>query len=120
MLNEQTLEKLHAMKLFGMAHAFRSQLESAQANGLTFEERFALLIDQQWTWRENRALARRLRAAKLKEQAAVEDINYQHSRQLDRKLMRSLVSSDWVRQHQNILFIGPTDPATFCTPSLHH
>jgi DNA replication protein DnaC len=108
MLNEQTLEKLHAMKLFGMAHAFRSQLESAQANGLTFEERFALLIDQQWTWRENRALARRLRAAKLKEQAAVEDINYQHSRQLDRKLMRSLVSSDWVRQHQNILFIGPT------------
>jgi DNA replication protein DnaC len=108
MLNEQTLEKLHAMKLFGMAQAFRAQMESAPTHSLTFEERLALLIDEQWTWRENRALARRLRAAKLKEQAVVEDINYQHARQLDRKLMRTLVSSNWVRQHLNILFIGPT------------
>ncbi len=108
MLNEQTLEKLHSLKLFGMAQAFRAQMESPQTHSLSFEERFALLVDEQWTWRENRALARRLRAAKLKEQAVVEDINYQHPRQLDRKLMRSLVSSDWVRQHNNILFIGPT------------
>jgi DNA replication protein DnaC len=108
MLNEQTLEKLHSMKLFGMAEAFRTQMESAETSGLSFEERLALLVDQQWTWRENRALARRLRAAKLKERGVIEDINYQHPRQLDRKLMRSLVSSDWVRQHHNILFIGPT------------
>lgn len=108
MLNEQTVEKLHAMKLFGMAEAFRTQMETAAAGSLGFEERFALLVDQQWNWRENRALARRLRAAKLKERGVVEDINYQHPRQLDRKLMRSLVSSEWVRQHQNILFIGPT------------
>lgn len=108
MLNEQTLEKLHAMKLFGMAQAFRAQMESAQASSLSFEERFALLIDEQWTWRENRALARRLRAARLKEQAVVEDINYQHPRQLDRKLMRTLITGEWVRQHLNILFIGPT------------
>src|SRR6201997_4886375 len=108
MLNEPTLEKLHSMKLFGMANAFRTQLETAASSGLSFEERFALLVDEQWTWRENRALARRLRAAKLKEHGVVEDINYQHPRQLDRKLMRSLVSSEWVRQHHNILFIGPT------------
>jgi DNA replication protein DnaC len=108
MLNEPTLEKLHSMKLFGMAEAFRTQLESAACSGLSFEERLALLVDEQWTWRENRALARRLRAAKLKERGVIEDINYQHPRQLDRKLMRSLVSSDWVRQHHHILFIGPT------------
>jgi len=108
MLNEPTLEKLHSMKLFGMADAFRTQLESVSCSGLSFEERFALLVDEQWTWRENRALARRLRAAKLKERGVIEDINYQHPRQLDRKLMRSLVSSDWVRQHHHILFIGPT------------
>jgi DNA replication protein DnaC len=108
MLNEQTLEKLHSLKLFGMAEAFRTQLESAACGGLSFEERFALLVDEQWTWRENRALARRLRAAKLKERGVIEDINYQHPRQLDRKLMRSLASSDWVRQHHNILFIGST------------
>jgi DNA replication protein DnaC len=108
MLNEQTLEKLHSMKLFGMAEAFRTQMESAETSGLSFEERLALLVDQQWTWRENRALARRLRAAKLKERGVIEDVNYQHPRQLDRKLMRSLASSDWVRQHHNVLFIGPT------------
>lgn len=119
MLNEPTLEKLHSMKLFGMANAFRTQLETAASSGLSFEERFALLVDEQWTWRENRALARRLRAAKLKERGVIEDINYQHPRQLDRKLMRSLVSSDWVRQHHNILFIGPTDPVTLCIPSPH-
>jgi hypothetical protein len=119
MLNEQTLEKLHSMKLFGMADAFRAQIESAQTSGLSFEERFALLVDEQWTWRENRALARRLRTAKLKERGVVEDINYQHPRQLDRKLMRSLATSEWVRQHQNIPFIGPTDPTTFCTPLPH-
>ncbi len=108
MLNEQTVEKLHGMKLFGMAEGFRTQLESAEAGGLSFEERFALLVDQQWTWRENRALARRLRGAKLKERGVIEDINYQHPRQLDRKQMRSLITSDWVRQHHNLIFIGPT------------
>jgi DNA replication protein DnaC len=108
MLNEQTVEKLHGMKLFGMAEGFRTQLESADAGGLGFEERFALLVDQQWTWRENRALARRLRGAKLKERGVIEDINYQHPRQLDRKQMRSLITSDWVRQHHNLIFIGPT------------
>ena len=108
MLNEQTVEKLHGMKLFGMAEGFRAQRESAEARGLSFEERFALLVDQQWTWRENRALARRLRGAKLKERGVIEDINYQHPRQLDRKLVRSLITSDWVRQRHNLIFIGPT------------
>jgi DNA replication protein DnaC len=65
-------------------------------------------VDQQWTWRENRALARRLRGAKLKERGVIEDINYQHPRQLDRKQIRSLITSDWVRQHHNLIFIGPT------------
>ena len=67
MLNQQTIDKLHAMKLHGIADAFRAQLETTEASQLGFEERFALLVDQQWLWKENRALARRLRAAHLKE-----------------------------------------------------
>lgn len=108
MLNQQTIEKLHAMKLHGMADAFRTQLETADTGQLSFEERLALLVDQQWLWKENRALARRLRAAHLKERGVIEDIDYQHPRGLDRKLMRSLASSEWVGQHQNVLLIGPT------------
>ena len=108
MLNQPTIEKLQAMKLHGMATAFQEQIESAEIHHLSFEERLGLLVDRQWTWKEARALTRRLQLAKFKERAVIEDINYQHPRALDRKLMRTLSSSEWVRQHHNILFTGPT------------
>ena len=63
MLNQQTLEKLHALRLHGMAEAFRTQSEQTGIAELSFEERFALLVDQQWNWRQNRALERRLAKA---------------------------------------------------------
>jgi DNA replication protein DnaC len=108
MLNQQTIEKLHAMKLHGMAEAFHTQLETTDAGQLSFEERLAMLVDQQWLWKENRALARRLRFAHLKERGVIEDVDYQHPRGLDRKLMRTLATSEWVRQHQHLLLLGPT------------
>ena len=108
MLNQPTIEKLHTMKLHGMADAFRAQLETTESHPLSFEERFALLVDHQWLWKENRALGRRLRSAKLKECSTIEDVDYQHPRGLDRKLLRTLASSEWVRQKLNILFLGPT------------
>jgi DNA replication protein DnaC len=108
MLNQPTMEKLHTMKLYGMADAFRTQLETTESHQLSFEERFALLVDHQWLWKENRALGRRLRAAKLKQRALIEDVDYQHPRGLDRKLLRTLASSGWVRQKLNIVFSGPT------------
>jgi len=108
MLNQQTIDKLHAMKLHGIADAFRAQLETTEVTQLSFEERFALLVDHQWLWKENRALERRLRSAHLKELGVIEDVDYQHPRGLDRKLLRTLFSSDWVRQHHSVLLLGPT------------
>jgi hypothetical protein len=119
MLNQPTLEKLQAMKLHGMAESFREQIERAGSSQLSFEERFGLLVDRQWTWKEARALTRRLQLARFKERGVMEDINYQHPRGLDRKLMRTLATSDWVRLHHNVLLVGPTDPATLCIPSPH-
>jgi len=75
-LNQPTLEKLHALRLHGMAEAFRAQSEQTGIAELSFEERFALLVDQQWTWRQNRALERRLAKAKLRHRASVEDIDF--------------------------------------------
>jgi DNA replication protein DnaC len=70
--------------------------------------RMGLLVDQQWSWRENQALARRLHAAKLKG-AAVEDIDYRASRGLDKSVIRALAQkSAWVQQHENIFVLGPT------------
>ena len=112
MLNQPTLEKLQTLRLQGMAEAFRAQSDPAQRDGLaglTFEERFALLVDQEWTWRQNRALARRLTHAKFRYRASVEDIDFRTPRGLDRSLVRSLTQdSAWVREHQNIFLLGPT------------
>ena len=108
MLNEPTMDKLQTMKLYGMVDAFRAQLATSEFHQLSFEERFALLVDQQWLWKQNRAFQRRLQLAKLKQKAVIEDINYQHPRGLDRKLFRTLASSEWVRQKLNIVFTGPT------------
>lgn len=108
MLNQPTIEKLQTMKLHGMAEAFREQIETADSSQLSFEERFGLLVDRQWTWKEGRALTRRLQLAKFKERGVVEDINYQHPRGLDRKLMRTLATSEWVHLHHNVLLVGPT------------
>lgn len=109
MLTQPTVDKLIAMRLRGMADALREQQESADLQRLSFEERFGLLIDRQWNWRQNRALERRLRNGRLQGTACVEDIDYRTARGLDRQLMRSLAQeSAWVREHQHLFLIGPT------------
>lgn len=109
MLTEPTIDKLMAMRLRGMAEAFRQQQESADLQRLSFEERLGLLIDRQWNWRENRALDRRLRNGRLHGPACIEDIDYRTARGLDRQLVRSLTQeSVWVREHQNLFLLGPT------------
>ena len=109
MLNQQTIEKLHVMRMRGMADAFTQQQEDPQTTQLSFEERFALLVDRQWSWRQNRALERRLRDARLQGPACMEDIDFRATRGLDKQVVRSLTQdSDWVRRHQNIFLVGPT------------
>ncbi len=107
MLMQPTLDKLYSMKLTGMVEAIRRQMEDPEASRLSFEERLALLVDQQWDWRQNKALERRLKSARFKTAAAVEDIDYRHPRRLDRQLIRSLSACDWVRHHQNVIVTGP-------------
>ena len=76
MLNQQTIDKLYTMRMRGMAEGFTQQQEDPQTRQLTFEERFALLVDRQWNWRQNRALEKRLKEARLKGSACWEDINW--------------------------------------------
>lgn len=109
MMTQQTMEKLRAMQLRGMVEAYQQQLESAEAAALSFDERLAMLVDHQTTWRENKAMARRLKASKLEDaDACAEDVNYRHTRQLDAAQFRSLLNSQWVAQHHGVLITGPT------------
>jgi DNA replication protein DnaC len=108
MLNEQTLEKLYVMKLNGMADAFKDQLQQPNINDLPFEDRFALLVDLQWTFKENRRMKRLLSNAKLKINGCIEDIDYKTPRGLDKSVILRLATCDWIRNAQNIIITGPT------------
>src|SRR5205809_35214 len=76
----------------GMADAFTQQQEEPQTAQLSFEERFALLVDRQWNWRQNRALERRLREGRLQGPACMEDIDFRAARGLDKQVVRSLMN----------------------------
>lgn len=108
MLNEQSLEKLYAMRLNGMADAFAEQLQQTDMAELSFEERFGLLVDRQWIWREDRRMKRLLKNARLRVEACVEDIDYKTPRGIDKSVILRLASCDWVKQAQNIIIVGPT------------
>lgn len=108
MITEQTVEKMNAMKLFGLRDAFAEQLETSAYASLSFEERLGMLIDREYTDRENRKLERRMKAARLKIHATMEQIDYTSPRGLDESLMRSLASCAWVKNHASALVTGKT------------
>ena len=108
MLNHPTLDKLQALRLTGMVKALSEQMHMSDISDLSFEERLGLLVDREMTERHGRRLKTRLRQAKLRLSAALEDIDYRHPRGLDKSLMVSLASCQWVRDRRNILITGPT------------
>jgi len=108
MLINATIDKLQTLSLGGMARAFEEQLGSAEYAELGFEERLGLLVDREEQDRENRRLARRLKAAKLRSDAVIEDLDLHTPRGLDRAMILGLAESHWVEAHRNILVTGPT------------
>jgi len=121
MLHEQTFEKLYALQLTGMAEALKDQTGRADMDGLAFEERFSMLVDAQHLFRENKRMKRLLENAKLKLAASMEDIDYRSPRGLDKSVMLSLASCDWVRKHRNVIIVGPTGSGkTYLSCALAH
>lgn len=108
MLNQQTREQLRTLKLTGMLDALEQQLGQPQSYDLSFDERLALLVEREVLHRENRRLDRLLKAAKLRVQACVEDIDYRHPRGLEKSRMATLAGLDWVRQSLNLCITGST------------
>jgi DNA replication protein DnaC len=108
MLKHPTLDKLESLRLFGMAQGLRDQLPMADGAALTFEERLGLLVDREMTERENTRLASRLKRAKLRHTATVEDIDYRAPRGLDKAAVLALSSCQWIRARHNCLITGPT------------
>lgn len=108
-MNNQTLQSLRQLKLTGMADGFEQQLAQPSTHSeLGFDERLALLVDREKTYRDNNKVGRLLKAARLKLQALPEDIDYRHPRGLIKSQFAGLLSSSWIHQHHNVLITGPT------------
>jgi DNA replication protein DnaC len=108
MLPHPTLDQLNQLGLFGMAKAFAEAAASADATSMTHPEWLALLLDREITYRYDKKLVRRLRYARLRHQAAVEDVDYRAARGLDRALFQKLAAGDWIEAHDNLVITGPT------------
>ena len=108
MLNHPTVTQLHRLGLFGMAKAFEEHLARPDGAALPFEDRLALMVDREAAERDGKRYAARLRHARLRHAASVEDINWRAPRSLDRGLLQSLIAGRWIEAHENVIVTGPT------------
>ena len=122
MLNEPTMEKLKLMRLEMLCAAWIAQQSKPDIASLSFDERFAMLVDAEWLDRENRRLGRALKEAKLRlGQACIEDIDYPARRELDRAVVRQLGTCRWIDEHQNVIVTGATGTGkTYVACALAH
>jgi DNA replication protein DnaC len=108
MLNQQTIDTLNALKLFGMAQGLQERITRPDHSELSHTEFMGLLVQDEKTYRENRKLKSILKNAKLRAQAAVEDINHKLPRGLNKQVLLELGSTQWIQSRRNVLLTGPT------------
>lgn len=121
MMHHPTLDKLQQLKLTGMLRALQEQEGIPDIRTMPFEERLGLMVDREMTERDNRRMQTRLRMAKLKQNSALEDIDFKTARGLDRSLIMKLAGCEWVAVHLNVLITGATGLGkTFLACALAH
>ena len=108
MLTHPTLDKLESLRLHGMVQALKQQWQQPEINELSFEQRLGLLVDRETDLRQTRQMQARLRKAKLRQNAVVEDVDFKQPRGLDRSQVLQLATCQWIKQKQNLLITGPT------------
>ncbi len=122
MLMQPTLEKLKELRLDAMARAWQAQHQAPDIGQLAFDERLGLLIDAEWTSRENNRLTRYLKDAKLRlGHACLEDLDYAARRGLEKAVVRQLGTCRWLDEHQNVVITGATGTGkTYLACALAH
>lgn len=107
-MNDQTMEKMKTMKLHGMVRAFCTSLESGNAEKWTADELLSLLIDSEWDERYNRKLNRNVKNARFRYRAAVEQINFDTPRDLNKNFVLRLADCDFISKKENVFITGST------------
>ncbi|PPQ14325.1 AAA family ATPase [Bradyrhizobium sp. AC87j1] len=108
MLIHPTVERLRALGLTAMADTLIELQNNPEAADMPHPDWLGLLVDREVTARDNRRLVRRLRSAKLRQAAAIENVDYRTARGLDRSLFQSLATCQWIREHNHLVIVGPT------------
>jgi len=108
LLTHLTLDQLHRLGLAGMMRAFTQLEADPRAAELTHAEWLGLLLDREMTERQDRRLKARLRFARLRHQATIEDVDYWAPRGLDRGLFQKLAQGEWIDVAQNLIIKRPT------------
>ena len=108
MLNQQTMSILHSLKLFGLAKGFEERLADPKQSSLSHAEFVGLLVEDEKIHRDNLRLRRLLKKAKLRQEAAMEDIDYGASRGLSQQVILELANPQWIAAHRNVILSGPT------------
>lgn len=121
MINHPLLEKLTELKCDGMKTALQEQAQCEEIESMPFHDRLLLLLEREITVRNERRLQLRLKKAKLRQTACIEQIDFKVSRGLDKSLILSLSACQWVRKHQNIALVGATGTGkTYLACALAH
>ena len=109
MLNDNTISKLHEMRLSVMAQAFRDQMKNSGLHSMSFEERLGLLVDAEWAVRKNNRMARLIKQADYAiSVACVEDIEYHPDRKLDKAQITRLATCNYIQDYHNVVILGAT------------
>lgn len=108
MLNQPTMSILYTLKLFGMAKSFENRESDPQHAELSHAEFVGLLVQDEKMYRDNLRLKRLLKYAKLRQEAALEDIDYGVPRGLNQQVILELANPQWITAHRNVLISGPT------------
>jgi DNA replication protein DnaC len=107
-MNEATLEQMGKLRLFGMQHSFKGILESKSCQQFTIDQLLSTLIQAEWEEHENRKIDRLIKNAKFRYHASLEEIDYQHPRNLDKNQMLRFVDCNYLKRAENILVTGAT------------
>lgn len=102
-------QQLNILGLIGFKSSLEKQADNSSYSKLSFEERLYHLLESEINERSNRKIKRLLAQAKFKDrQASMEDVEYSAKRGLDRLVILSLLTCEFIKKHQNILITGAT------------